>query len=459
VPIYAHASLLRNYLDETGLLAELQTARSAHMYGGGLGPADKDGANCGIGICIHGGTAGFIAPNRTFADRLEATVAGVRMQFLYVPSEADSEIAVYLPDRQVLLSAEVIQDHTFPNLYTIRGARYRDPVRWVHSIDLLRTLKAETMALQHGPPVLGHDEVQRVLTLYRDQIQYVHDQTVRAMNRGLSPAEIAETVRLPPHLDGEKPWGRQYYGTVSHSVRNIFGGYVGWFAGDPVELAPTPSVEAARRLVALVGGRERMLAEAERAYQAGDAQYAAELATPLVRIDQKDMQARHLKAAAFRRLGYAQMNANWRNYYLTAAMDLDDQIPEALYLKVAGRTLGSAMRSLPPAAQVELLPSRLIAEQTLNEDLVLGLHYRDAGEDFALHLRRGVLEVAPGPAAAPVFTIDATTEAMGALLAGAAPDEQINQDGLRLGGDEARARRFFTWLERPFTHKPEVVVR
>ncbi len=44
------------------------------------------------------------------------------------------EIALYLPDKKILLSAEVVQDHTFPNIYTIRGARYRDPVRWVASL-------------------------------------------------------------------------------------------------------------------------------------------------------------------------------------------------------------------------------------------------------------------------------------------------------------------------------------
>src|SRR6185437_2667411 len=291
------------------------------MFGAALGPADRAGGNAGIGPYVRPGKPGFVPPNRTFADKLDVTVAGVRMQMRYVPSEAESEIAVYLPDAKILLSAEVVQDHTFPNLYTIRGARYRDPMRWVKSLDLLRDFEAESMVPAHGPPVLGREEVARVLTVYRDEIQFVHDQTVRYMNKGLTPEELSQTVKLPPHLDGEKPWGRQYYGTVKQAVRNIYDGYVGWFQGDPVKLDGTPPVEYARRIVGLMGGRDRVLVEARKAYDANDDRFAAELATLLVRVDVKDMDARHLKAAAFRRLEYAQMNASWRNYYLVSAME------------------------------------------------------------------------------------------------------------------------------------------
>lgn len=87
--------------------------------------------------------------------------------------------------------------------------------------------------------------------MYRDGIQFVHDQTIRYMNHGLTPDELANTVKLPPHPDNFKPWLRQYYGTVKHSVRQIYQGYLRWFDGDPVELDPIPRVESAKRHVAL----------------------------------------------------------------------------------------------------------------------------------------------------------------------------------------------------------------
>jgi alkyl sulfatase BDS1-like metallo-beta-lactamase superfamily hydrolase len=455
IPIFAHESLVQHYADENSLIAELQTIRSVHMYGAALGPADRAGANDGIGPFIKGGTSGFLPPNRTVADRLEATVAGVRMQMVYVPSEAESEIAVYLPDDRILLSAEVVQDHTFPNVYTIRGARYRDPVKWVRSLDVLRDFDAEAMVLQHGPPVTGKAEVARVLEVYRDQIQFVHDQTIRGMNKGLTPQELAETVKLPPHLAGVRPWAGEFYGTVKHSVRGVYDGTVGWFTGDPVDLDPTPRVEYARRLVRLMGGRDKVLAEAKRAFGAGDVQFAAELATFLVRVDTGDMEARHLKAAAFRKQGYAHPSANWRNYYLVSAMELDAQIPASIYLRRASGTLGSAMKGLPAASQMAILPTRLRAEETLDQDVVVGVRYTDTGEEFRLHLRRGVLEVARKPARDAALVVDVSRDSMGAILAGAAFDEA----GLEVTGDAATARQFFGCFERPFTQKPEVVVR
>ncbi len=460
VPIFAHESLVKQYVDENGILAELQTVRAMHMYGAALGPADREGSNAGIGPFLGRGSAGFVPPNRTFADRLDVTVAGVRMEMRYVPSEAESEIAVYLPDEKILLSAEVIQDHTFPNLYTIRGARYRDPVRWVKSIDVLRAWDADAMVLQHGPPVVGAAEVARVLTVYRDQIQFVHDQTVRYMNKGLTPEELSRTIKLPPHLDAEKPWGRPYYGTVAHSVRNIYDGYEGWFQGDPVTLDGTPRGVYAERMVALMGGRDKVLAEARRAFEAGDNAFAAELTTFLIRTNQADMDARHLKASAFRKLGYAQVNASWRNYYLVSAMELDDQIPESVYLRQAGRLLGSAMKGLPADKQIESLPSRLKAEETLDQDLTAIIRYTDASNtEIPLHLRHGVLEIGR-PAASPAFTLEVTRDAMGAILAGATLDEQLGSGGARIAqGDAAVAIRFFGWFEKPFTHKPEVVLR
>jgi alkyl sulfatase BDS1-like metallo-beta-lactamase superfamily hydrolase len=279
------------------------------------------------------------------------------------------------------------------------------------------------------------------------------------MNEGLTRDELAARIELPEHLGGQKPWGRQYYGSVKHSVRNVYGGYEGWFQGDPVALDPTPPAEYAKRVVNLMGGRDKVLAEAKRALAGGDAQFAAELATDLVRIDTKDTEARHVKASAFRKLGYAQMNASWRNYYLVSAMELDDQIPSAIYLHEAGKMLGTAMRGLPARGQMALLPVRLKAEETLAEDVVAAVHYGDENVDFALHLRHGVLEIAARKANAPAFGLEVTRTSMGTVLGGAPFSDQVDGGAIKISGDAALARKFFSWFEVPFTKKPEVVVR
>jgi alkyl sulfatase BDS1-like metallo-beta-lactamase superfamily hydrolase len=148
-----------------------------------------------------GGEATFLAPTRTFVDKLDITIAGVAMQLVHVPSEASDEIAVFLPQSGILLSAEVIPAQTFPVLDTLRGERFRDPVGWYESIDRLRGFKATAMVPAHGLPVIGAENVEQVLLNFRDAIQYVHDQTVRHMNKGLTPDQLVDVIRLPPHLE------------------------------------------------------------------------------------------------------------------------------------------------------------------------------------------------------------------------------------------------------------------
>ena len=135
--------------------------------------------------------------------------------------------------------------------------------------------------------VAGADKIQTILTNYRDAMQYVLDQSVRLINMGYTPDEIAETVKLPEAVQVE-PWGIEYYGNVDVSARNVYGGYISWWNGDPAELGPTPRLENARRTVEMMGGRDKVFAEAERAFFAGDPQWAAELTTPLIRIDSND---------------------------------------------------------------------------------------------------------------------------------------------------------------------------
>ena len=76
----------------------------------------------------------------------------------------------------------------------------------------------------------------------------------------------------------------------------------------------------------MMGGLKDVLNAAKKAAKAGDHQWAAELTTHLVRIDNNDMEARLIKAEALRQLGYGRTNNNWRNWYLTSAQELDGTI-------------------------------------------------------------------------------------------------------------------------------------
>lgn len=452
VPILAHASLVREYLQETLVAGEIMRHRAAAMYNSLLGGVENAGMNSGIGPLLKMRTVAFQPPTRTFQDRLDLTIAGVELNLIYVPSEANSEIAVYLPQTRVLLSAEVIQDHTYPNIYTLRGAVYRDPMTWVHSIDRLRALSADHMVLQHGPPVSGKAQVERVLLNYRDAIQFTRDQTVRYMNQGLAPDEIADIVQLPPHLANFSPWLREFYGTVRHSIPNIYQGNIGWFEGDPVTLQPTPRVEFARRLIARMGGRDKVLSDARHSYSVGDSQFAAELTTYLIRVKQDDQEARLLKAACFRKLGYATKNANWRGLYLTLAHALDGSLDWRLVSQSNRSRSGSAAlaAALPAAVQLETLPPRLKAEKVADIEEAYGLEFTDTQEKFTVTIRRGIAEIQTGLPASPYAVLSGPKPALGQLLSGAANVDALLASG-QIKSPEGAAKRFMSYFEEVFS--------
>ena len=71
-------------------------ARSTYMYGSFLVPNGI--INDGIGPKVNIGPSGYRMPSRTFTNELKVHAAGLWMKLIYVPSETDDELAVFLPD-------------------------------------------------------------------------------------------------------------------------------------------------------------------------------------------------------------------------------------------------------------------------------------------------------------------------------------------------------------------------
>jgi alkyl sulfatase BDS1-like metallo-beta-lactamase superfamily hydrolase len=464
VEIIAHESLLANVWQSVRL-GPILGVRTVYNFGATLGGAEIEGMNIGTAALPRsGGEATFLAPTRTFSDALDITIAGVAMQLVHVPSEASDEIAVFLPQSGILLSAEVIPAQTFPVLDTLRGERFRDPVDWYESIDRLRRLRASAMVPAHGLPVLGAENVEQVLRNYRDAIQYVHDQTVRHMNKGLTPDQLVEVIRLPPHLEKFKPWMSEFSGTVRQAVRGIYRGYLGWYEGDPVALAPLAPVERARREITLMGGRDRVMAAANQAFENGDAQWAAELATLLIRVDHDDMPARQLKAKAFRQLGYAEINAIWRCWYLSAARELDVEGFDPMTIQTAiVRSISSAdqVASLPARIFVESFGTRLKAEDTLDVTMTVGFRFPDIGEAYGVAIRRGIAEFVDHLPEQTDLTLALDKTVLDRIRLGSLTMREAVLGGAVKwsGGSLIAIARFFGYFELPFSEPIRLAVR
>lgn len=389
VEVIAHEDLTANVLTDTGLIAPILGRRALYQFGMRLPEGVTGSVEVGCGPVNRMGKRGFIQPTRTFSKELEIEVSGLRVQMIHLPSETQDQIGVWLPDDKVLLSADIIQGETFPNIYALRGTRFRSPMQWVQAIDRMRALGAEVLIPHHGRPVEGAEAVADVLTAHRDAIQYMHDQTVRLMNRGYTPDEIAHEVTMPDHLK-DHPWLGEFYGSYKHGLRNIYAGYVGWFHGDPVDLDPKPRKQRAANYVALMGGREELLKKAQAAYDEGDYQWAAELASWPIQADWEDQDARQIKADALRAYGYAQKNATWRNWSLTAAMELEG----TLTISAQGLPIGAPeqVKNYPAKGIVELMTVMLDPVKSKNVRQTIGFKTNDTDEACALEIRQGVCE-------------------------------------------------------------------
>ena len=303
-----------------GILNPIITQRSTRMFGTLLPKEDFINVGIGASLNVSKSPTGYIKPDITFQDTLKTNIAGIDIELYHAPGETDDQLFVWLPNHKSLMPGDNIYK-TFPNLYTIRGTTHRDVIGWINSIDHMQSFEPEFLFPSHTKPVVGKDKIKEVLMVYRDAIQYIHDQTIRLMNQGYYPDQIVEMVELPEDISNS-PYLYEFYGTVRWSVKSIFNGYLGWFNGNPSELDPLSREEKAKRISKLAGGNDNLLSQLKAAVQNEDMQWALELSDYLIALDFFNDEVKNLRQQALIYEGSRSSNPNKRNYFLTSALEL-----------------------------------------------------------------------------------------------------------------------------------------
>ncbi|GKZ76615.1 hypothetical protein AnigIFM56816_006882 [Aspergillus niger] len=324
VKIIAPEGFLEHAVSENVYTGTSMSRRAAYMYGAALEQGPRGQIGAGLGQTTSTGTVTLIAPNmivkRTGEKR---TIDGINMEFQMAPdTEAPSEMLIWFPDLNALCAAEDAT-HTFHNILTLRGAVVRDPHSWAkyltETIDRYGS-QAEVVFAQHHWPTWGNDNILKFLTYQRDLYAYVHDQTLRLLNKGYNGPEIAEMLTLPPALD-QSWYCRGYYGSLSHNVKAIYQRYVGWFDGNPAHLWEHIPVDKAKRYVALIG-EDKVIQEGTKAYLEGDYRWAAELLSHAVFSNPDNNDSCKRLADVYEQLGYGAENGTWRNFYISGTTEL-----------------------------------------------------------------------------------------------------------------------------------------
>ena len=419
VDVYAHETT-NDYINRfANVLRPILRTRSSRMFGSYLGRGGPDGMeNVGLGPFVEtldpDMTLGLIRPNKTFSDVLQTEICGVKVELVHAPGETNDQLFVWLPERGVLLPGDNIYK-AFPNLYSIRGTQYRDVRAWVQSLDKMRALRPQHLVPSHTRAISGEDAIYETLTAYRDAIQFVHDQTIQGINRGLTPEELVEVVKLPPHL-ATHPYLQEYYGKVEWSVRGIFDGNLGWFDGDAAGLEPASPDERAAGMAGLAGGVEGLQRAARQALAEDKHAWAAELARHWIRLEPESREAKQVKADALRALGRREINANARNYYLTQALELEGKIEIKDQTKPENAL--SFVSTVPIGRFIAAMPANLLYEKSADKKMVVGFRFPDVGEAYGIEIRRGVAEFKDTFPENPDVTITADSNAWREIVLG-----------------------------------------
>ena len=451
IRLIAPVGFMEEAASENVIAAFAMSRRSMYMYGSQLPRSERGHIGTGLGKePAMKGSISILAPteiiNRTPEEKM---IDGVRFVFQNVPaSEAPAELTFYLPEHKLFCGAE-IASQCLHNLYTLRGAKVRDALKWSGYIDQAIHLFGEVEIYMgvHNWPVWGNGRVLDFLKKQRDVYKYIHDQTMRMANAGLTPGEISAELEFPESMRATFA-NRGYYGTLSHNAKAVYQFYLGWYDGNPAHLDPLPPIESAVRYVEFMGGTDNVLTKARASFDKGEYRWTAEILNHLVFADPGNDEAREMLAGTYDQLGYRAESGPWRDMYLTAAYELRHGGPEK------GLDISNAMELLeqtPITNFLDAMAVRLNGPKADGKKLTFNLVFTDIGESYVLNVENAVLRhkmAQPDPEANATLNI---THAMFLRMAAntAGIKDLVFSGDVEIEGSKLDLIRFFTLLDRP----------
>ncbi len=390
VKVIAPDGFMEHAVAENVIAGNAMGRRAQFQFGAPLPVSETAQIDTGLGKALSKGSVSLIPPNDLIKQSYETrSIDGVEIEFHLVPgSEAPSEMIMYFPQFKVLNMAEDTS-HNMHNLYTIRGAEIRDGRKWSKYIGEAIARygdKTDFLIAQHHWPTFGNERIAGFLKKQRDLYKFIHDQSVRLLNHGLTSAEIAERLKLPPSLANE--WAaRGYYGTLSHNAKAVYQFYLGWYDANPSNLNPLPPAETAKKQIEYMGGAEAVLKRARDDFKAGQYRWVASVMSQLVFADPENKDARALAADALEQLGYQSEAATWRNAYLLGAAELRGAKPPASSAGANAELLKGVSLDLA----FDFLAVRLNAVKAEGKTIVVNWTFTDSNQTFVMNLENSAL--------------------------------------------------------------------
>jgi len=399
------------------------------------------------------GDMAFLPVNTPVEDGQEMTVLGVRMQFLTKYGSDDKvHTMVWLPDRKIVFTTLLWSSP--PQLYSVRGDVFRDPREWIAGLKLTRDLEPEVLISAAARPVVGKELVRDTLQGYLDGASFVLDQSLRGILGGKGPDELRHLVRFPKYLD-ETPNNLQNYGEISSYSPAIYYQSVGWYDNDAANLKRVEPGDEANRMVALIGGRSKVLAAATDALEKKEYAWAAQLVNYLYRIDPQDKEVRAIKADALRQMAYVSTGGNDRAHLMSQALALEGKVIIPRLIPPPPEQISAS-----PTTFVDYFRVRIDPLKSDETDSFVRFDFAD-GTSAGLHIRRAIAEFVAMPNTyrrEPDVILSMSGETWARLyLSQATPEELIESGELEATGDGAEAARQINLFDRYSPEKALVI--
>lgn len=437
VEIIAPRDFMEHTISENVYAGNAMNRRLFYQYGLLL-PASPHGyAGQGLGQGVSAGQVGLIAPTRIVEDDIEEfEVDGVRMIFQNTPgTEAPSNMNTYLPDMKALWMAENVTA-TVHNIYTLRGAPVRDPLRWSKYISRALHLygeEAEVMFYSHHWPRWGNDRIQSILRDQRDVYANMNNQVLHFVNKGVTINQIHNVYEFPKGLQ-DKWHCRGYHGSAAHNSRGVVQRYIGFWDCNPATLIPLSPEDSAPLYVEMMGGSDAIIVRGAELHDKGDYMLATEILNKLVQAEPRNMVARNLLADVYEQLGYQQENPGLRNSFLSGAFELRTGIPEG---DIPDTSSPDVIRAMSTELFLNFLAIKMDGRKVEGHEFTMNLITPDNGEKFLVELRNSTLTNVEGFISdAPDLTLSINRSDLEPVMAGEKSlDAQIADGNATLEGD------------------------
>lgn len=329
VKVYGSRNITKETVDENVLAGNAMSRRITYQYGATIGRHEHGIVDAALSKGLSSGQVTYVTPDHELNLKSEVetlTIDGLEMVFLDASgTEAPSEMVTYIPSMKALWSGEVTYQGMH-NIYTLRGAKVRDALKWSKKINQMITMwgdEAEVLFASHSAPIWSSQEIVAYLKMQRDAYGFTHNQTLRLANNGYVLQDLGDKIYEVMPESIQKAWHTNgYHGTYSHNARAVYNMYLGYFDMNPANLNPLPIKPESVKFVEYMGGANAILKKARKDFADGDYRFVATALNKVTQADPNNLKARALLADAYEQMGYQAEGAGWRNIYLTGAQEL-----------------------------------------------------------------------------------------------------------------------------------------